>query len=158
MPRKRKVTAAITQRPTKKSQRELVLPTHTKSEGEHERQQQRYNQHQSLFFRLPRELRDQIYREIFIFPSTVYLGFVEIQETKYIGFYSFLCQFHQVECRDDGNIKLPPEVTFPPLPPLKVRSDDLNFQLVEWVESCAPVMSMLLSCRRMSVITFLQDK
>ncbi|OJI99506.1 hypothetical protein ASPVEDRAFT_26316 [Aspergillus versicolor CBS 583.65] len=48
-----------------------------------------HNQGRSLFFRLPQEIRDMIYKEIFIFPETVHIAWVGGRKYK---FRSFLCK------------------------------------------------------------------
>lgn len=42
---------------------------------------QLYDQHGSVFFRLPREIRDIIYRGILVFPVTIHLAYVGTTRT-----------------------------------------------------------------------------
>ncbi|KAL2828085.1 hypothetical protein BJY01DRAFT_261641 [Aspergillus pseudoustus] len=61
-------------------------------------------QNQSPFFRLPREIRDLIYDEIFIFPTTIHLAYVGGRTRK---FRSFLCKVpeeNQLERTREGTL------------------------------------------------------
>ncbi|RHZ49402.1 Zn(II)2Cys6 transcription factor domain-containing protein [Aspergillus thermomutatus] len=107
-----------------------------------------YNQHASVFFRLPREIRDIIYGQILIFPVTVHLAYVG---TKTRRFRSFLCQLSEDE---------QPEKRLHPLcrrcrvnhhrcsPRNAPTSFDVTARSSSEVRSQARVLALLRSCRR----------
>ncbi|KAJ5594298.1 uncharacterized protein N7459_000506 [Penicillium hispanicum] len=146
MAKRRKSIHISRQLPSTKPQPTLT-PSLPESEDECERQRQEtYNQHQSLFFRLPPELRDMIYHEIIVFPHTIYLGLFELNNAEL--FYSMLCRFKEVDRRVEEEVKLPPTVAFPWLPPLKPDKKSRVLEPTEYSEPPPPVISLLLSCRR----------
>ncbi|GAQ11796.1 hypothetical protein ALT_9117 [Aspergillus lentulus] len=106
------------------------------------------NQHASVFFRLPCEIRDIIYREIFVFPVTVHLAYVE--RTRNRKFRSFLCQLSEEEQPEKRPQLLCPRcrVNHHRCSPRKGRSDDVEERPSSETQTQARVLALLRSCKR----------
>ncbi|GFF47160.1 hypothetical protein IFM46972_08227 [Aspergillus udagawae] len=106
------------------------------------------NQHASVFFRLPREIRDIIYREIFVFPVTVHLAYVGTTRTR--KFRSFLCELSEDEQPEKRPQPLCPRcrVNHHRCSPRKGTSDDVVERPSPEAQTQARVLALLQSCRR----------
>ncbi|GIJ90498.1 hypothetical protein Asppvi_009453 [Aspergillus pseudoviridinutans] len=106
------------------------------------------NQDASVLFRLPREIRDIIYREIFVFPVTVHLAYVGTSRIR--KFRSFLCKLSKDEQPEKRPQPLCPRcrVNHHRCSPRKGTSDDVVGRPSPEVQTQARALALLLSCRR----------
>ncbi|EAW20321.1 uncharacterized protein NFIA_099570 [Aspergillus fischeri NRRL 181] len=106
------------------------------------------NQHASLIFRLPREIRDIIYREIFVFPVTVHLAYVGTTRSR--KFRSFLCELSEDEQPEKRPQLICPRcrVNHHRCSPRKGTSDDVAERPSSETRIQARVLAFLRSCRR----------
>ncbi|KAF7180702.1 hypothetical protein CNMCM7691_009993 [Aspergillus felis] len=106
------------------------------------------NQDASVLFRLPREIRDIIYREIFVFPVTVHLAYVGTSRIR--KFRSFLCELSEDEQPEKRPQPLCPRcrVNHHRCSPRKGTSDDVVGHPSPEVQTQARVLALLQSCRR----------
>lgn len=114
---KRKDTAQSSNKPSKMPRR--VPGKKNKKDGNLDAQP--FNQHASVFFRLPREIRDIIYREILVFPVTVHLAYVGT--TRTCRFRSFLCQLSEDEQPEKRPAAALPAMSNQPSPLLTTEGD-----------------------------------
>jgi hypothetical protein len=115
---------------------------------------QDYNQHASYFFRLPWEIRDIIYQQIFIIPVTIHLAYVG---TRTCRFRSFPCKLSED--------KKPEKLLQPLCPRCRINhhrcsprmgtSDDVDPRGSSEHRGQGRVLALLRSCRRMYVILIL---
>jgi hypothetical protein len=145
---KRKHATPSSKQPSKMPRRALNKMNKTDSTSD----TQACNQHASVFFRLPREIRDVIYREIFVFPVTVHLAYVGTTRTR--KFRSFLCELSE----DEQPEKRPQplcsrcRVNHHRCSPRKGTSDDVVERPSSEARTQARVLALLQSCRRVYVM------
>ncbi|KAL4913048.1 hypothetical protein BDW62DRAFT_193424 [Aspergillus aurantiobrunneus] len=112
-----------------------------------------HSQEQSLFFRLPRELRDMIYTEIFIPPTTIHLAWVGGRKRKFRSFLCKLPQEHQLEKTRSGDLCYACRIRHyscstrsRPRPSKNVKPTPTPAEMVN-----VRAMPMLRSCRRVYI-------
>lgn len=108
-----------------------------------------HNQGQSLFFRLPLEIRDMIYKDIFIFPETVHIAWVGGRKHK---FRSFLCKLPLEDQLEYDRVHPLPCICrkdhFQCSPRAKSRPSDVRYARTPTEMRNLRVMSLLQSCKR----------
>ncbi|KKK18995.1 hypothetical protein ARAM_001498 [Aspergillus rambellii] len=87
--RKRKNNTQQNAKSPKRARGQRTVHPKPTNQGKNPKEPEICHQPQSLFFQLPREIREMIYREIFIAPTTVHIAYVAGRKRT---FRSFLCK------------------------------------------------------------------
>ncbi|KAL4867878.1 hypothetical protein BDV12DRAFT_170481 [Aspergillus spectabilis] len=123
----------------------------TKSRKKAQKQQPEvHSQEQSWFFQLPGEIRNMIYREIFISPVTIHLAYVGGKSRKFRSFPCKLSEADQPETRQTGTLCSMCKIRHHLCSPRDKHKRGPAVQLhpTEHVRRNARVMGVLRCCRR----------
>jgi hypothetical protein len=134
--------------PRKRAWRALTPPL--KKRRPQKQVQQPHSQEQSYFFRLPWEIRDIIYREIFIAPVSIHLAF-KSRLRKFCTFLCTLSEEDQPEKRQAGELCSGCEINHHTCRPQGNRKGgDFTVQTpaTKDGQQNARVMGLLRSCKR----------